>query len=480
MNQLYLNEGKDLNAIIDLFQKQTEKQTETQTNHSTQPKEKDCVGLIRYFEKEISINKALEVTNWALFYHKYSSILHEKKAILLIQSNDAELALESLDRAEMFGQCFIEIDLLRVQAFITLQDHSRGINILNDLRINYQLSAEQLSQAYLLEALIHKAQEYFLNMYESLKFSLRANPGNQKALKQIWLAIELSKQYDDGIEFHHQLLEADAYQYLTWFNLGHAYYRNYEYDLALEAFEFAMVTNDTFLPAYLDYVETAMQQQKFYLAINCMERARLHFDLDEEMLLNMGICHQQIHFYDKARNYFFQALRLDNGNPDVYFHIGECFAAEGRHQSALYYYRKAIELDPLHEDYQLAIAQAYALLSEAKKATAHFTRATTLAPYRSELWTAHTRFLLNENEARKAFEMATEAAEFTHGADLQYCTAASLFRLNHSNYIQHLEDALMEDFELRNIFFSLIPKSRHEDSMLIAMIRYYRGEVQYQ
>jgi len=471
MNQLYLSEGQELNAIIDLFQ------TKNETDNSTQPEEKDCIGLIRYFEKEISLEKALEVTNWAIFHHKFSSVLHAKKAALLIKTNAAELALESLDRAEMFGQCFIEMDLLRVRAHTTLLDFCKANEILDDLRINYQLTPEQLSQTYLFESLIFKAQNLYVQMYETLKLSLRANPDNQKALKQIWLAMEMSNQYEDCIEFHHNMLEEDAYQYLTWFNLGHAYYNCYEYDLAMEAFEFAMLTNESFLPAYLDYVETAIQQKKFYLAINCLETARIHHDLDEEMLLNMGICHQEIHFYDKARNYYFQALRIDNYNPDIYFNIGQCYAAENRHQSALYYYKKAIEMDPLHEDYQLAIAQAYAILSETKRASAHFNRATTLAPYRSELWTAHTQFLLNKNEDKEALFIAMEAAEFTYGSDLQYCTAAILFRLDRPNYVQYLEDGLIENFEQRNIFFSQIPKSRHEESLLLAIVRYYRGEV---
>lgn len=474
MNQLYFSEGRDLDAIIDLYQ------TKKDTSKSPQPEEKDCISLIRYFEKETSAQKALDVTDWALLHHKFSATLHAKKAQLLIKTNSAELALESLDRAEMFGNCFIEMDLLRIKAYIKLQDFLRGDEVLSNLRLNYQLTAIQLSQTYLFDALIQKEQGLYVQMYQSLKLSLRANPGNQKALRQIWLAVEMSRQYEDGIDFHHELLEEDAYQYLTWFNLAHSYYRSCEYDLAMEAYEFSFVTNETFLPAYLNYVETAIQQEKYYLAINCLETARCHFDLNEEMLLNMGICHSKIHFYDKARNYLFQALRLDNYNPDIYFYIGQSYAKEGRQQNALYYFKKSIELDPTNEDYQLVIAQAYADLNESKKADSHFTLATTLAPYRSELWSAHTTFLLNEKEDLKAYDMVLEATQFTYGADLYYCAAASLFRLNRPNYVQYLEEALIENFELRNVFFSLIPECSRNDAMLIAMIRYYRGELQYQ
>lgn len=468
MNQLYLGNKTDIDLLFDLLES-------NKTSDAVTPiKVQDYLKMIRYSEEEISLKKALEIANQAISQHKFSSKLHASKAHLLIAINNAELALESLDRAEMFGQCFIKTDLLRVKAHILLKNYARAIEIIYDLRVNYQLKEEDIVHSYVMEAQVYKAQKNYDQMYNTLKTALQLNINNELALKDIWLAMEMSQQYEDCIDFHHDMLEKDAYQHLAWFNLGHAYYSIYDWDNALEAFEYAIVNNEEYQPAYHYYVEVAMLRQKYFLAINCIENARTHFDLDEDMLFNLAVCHQKVHLYEKARNYYFRALKLDNSNPDIYYHLGCCYAAEGRHQDALYYFRKAIEINNQHEDYQQAIAESYNALELTNKAMIHFKAATEIAPDRNDIWTKQAISLLKNQQVHEALQLLKEADQFTYGADLCYCKAACWFLLNKtSQYLRDLEEGLIEDYAMRSLFFSLIPKERHQEQELKGIIRYY-------
>ena len=437
--------------------------------------EQPYLRVIQYYEEEVSLKKALEVNNKALRQHKYSSVLHAKKAILLLNSGKPEMALESLDRAEMFGKSFIDVDLLRVQVYVMLFDFFRANQIVDNLRNNYKLTNEQYSQTYVLEAEILRVQKDYHGMYKALKNALNIIPNNEVALKQIWLAMEMTRAYDDCMEFHHQLLEKDAYQYLSWFNIGHAHYNKYEYNEAMNAFEYSYVVNELFLPSYLDYVETAIQQQKFFLAINCLENARRHFDLNEEMLFKMAVCHQKIHLYDKARTYFYCAKRMDAYNPDIYFHLGECFAAENRNREAIYHFKTAINLQAGVEEYHLGLALAYGANNDKSLAIEEFELATQIASHRNEIWAAYAKWHLEAGRYKEAVVILTEAEDFTFGADLCYLKAACLAYLE-KDFYKELIEGLKDAPASKNLFFDFAPEFYQNDSKIKGMIRYYDAD----
>lgn len=466
MNQLYPGREPYLQDWISHFEQES-------PNGSVIPiDEQPYLRVIQYFEEEVSLHKALEVADTALRQHKFSSSIHAKKAMILLQTNAPEMALESLDRAEIFGMCFIEVDLLRVQAYIALFDFLRGQQLIGNLRNNYKLTKEQECQTFVLEAEILRVQKEYNGMYSALKTALNIIPDHEPALKQIWLAMEMSRQYDDCLDFHHQLLEKDAYQYLTWFNLGHAYYNKYEYTEAMEAFEYSFVINELFLPAYLDYVETAIHQQKFFLAINCLENARRHFDLNEEMLFKMALCHQKIKLYDKARTYFYRAKRLDGYNSDIYFHLGECYAAENRYREAIYHFKKAIELQGGVEEYHLGLAQAYAAIQKDTLAVEQFEISTNIATHRHELWAAYAKWHLTNHRYGQALSILKKSEQYTYGSDICYLKAACLAN-NHQNFYTDLIEGLKEAPEQVNLFFDFVPEILREDSKVKGMIRYY-------
>ena len=80
----------------------------------------DYLNLISHLEKEYTPTEALEATEYALSKYRFSSRLYTRKAQLLINNNQEEFAFEALDKAEILGQSFIETDLLRAQAHLSL------------------------------------------------------------------------------------------------------------------------------------------------------------------------------------------------------------------------------------------------------------------------------------------------------------------------------------------------------------------------
>ena len=88
--------------------------------------------------------------------------------------------------------------------------------------------------------------EDYNKMFESLQNALVADLNCEEALERIWLCTELANKYKESAVLHNQILDKNAYSYLAWYNLGHAYNGLKMNKEAIEAFEFSYVIRENF------------------------------------------------------------------------------------------------------------------------------------------------------------------------------------------------------------------------------------------
>jgi tetratricopeptide (TPR) repeat protein len=431
------------------------------------------IELIDYFELEESFEKALEVNNFALTYYKFSPKLHTRKARLLIENNQEELGLESLDRAEIFGQSFVETDILRARANCYLKDFNAAFDLLDDLKLNYFTSREEGSLISLEEALIHEKLEDFEKMFFALRNAIELDPFNQQALERMWFAVELSKKHRESVEIHNKVIDANPYAYQAWFNLGNAYYFLCEYKNAIDAFEYAFIINEKFEPAYKEFAEVCFHLKRYNKAIDALEEALPFFQSDCDLLLKIGQAYEYQKNFAKAKVYLYRARDLDSKNDEVLYHLGACYSKEGEYSSAIYFYNKAIKIDDLREDYMIGLAVAYSQTGNYQKALPLFKQATEIGPEISSYWVQYAQFLVNIDGLEEAMDAIDEAEENAYCADILYCKAALLFKSgDRSSALKYLGEALMESYYDRDTFFSFVPELR-EDKDIKAIMRYY-------
>ena len=470
MNHFYLGNKQQMQNLVIKYEAMSQKGKVSSLEVTA------FLSLIDFYRQEGSISKALEVTDRAILQHKFSSELHTCKAKLLIAAQKGSEALESLERAEVFGQSFVVIDLLRTKVFCLQKNYSQALSLLLDLRLNYFITNEEYSDVLVQEASIYQSQEEYTQMFEALQIALTKNYQNASALKDMWLATELSKMYPESIAFHHQLLEIDAYSYRAWYNLGNAYFKTADYENALISFEYAILTNERFQPAYLDYVEVCMQLRKYHQALDCLEDARIHFDYDDELLQKVGECYENMGHIDEAKMHFFKGLALNDKNDEIYFHIGECYAKEEQWSSALYFYKQAIKIHDGYEEYFFGLANALFQLGYIQKAEPMYLRATMIAPELSIYWAQYAAFLFKQSRFEAALQVIEDSAATTYGADIFYCKAACLFRKNQrKEALNSLGEALSANFEQQTLFFALVPELEFDEDIK-AIIKYYEGE----
>ncbi|MEM9917583.1 MAG: tetratricopeptide repeat protein [Bacteroidota bacterium] len=432
--------------------------------------------LVIFFEKEHSVAKAMSVINQAIAQHKFSGILHKKKAELLLTEQNSELALESLDRAEVFGQPIKDVDMLRARAFVHLGKFNEALELLGNLRFYEYLGRQERSELLFTESCIHEKLQQFEQMYESLRDALLENPDNEKALERFWVAVELCKKHQDSIDLHHYILDINPYNYRAWYNIGHAYYSTNQYVEAIEAFEYAFLINEEFEHAYRDYAEICFEMKYYDKALRCYLEFVEHFEADADILAKIGQCLQYTDKIGKAKIYFFRALGLDQRNDEVYFHIGECYAQENLWPSAIHFYRQAIRLDNEREDYLFSLAKAYMALGRNKKAAPLFLKAVEAAPEQTTYWITYALFYLKQGQMYKALEIIEDAELNSCGADIYFCKAAFLFMLEKDkDAMEAMREGLSIDYSQHELLFELLP-DRKEDKKIKDILNYFKYE----
>ncbi len=432
------------------------------------------IKLVDYFELEESFEKALQVIDRALSMYKYSPKLHTRKAKLLIENHQEELGMESLDRAEIFGQSFVETDLLRARAYAALDNFSTAFSLIDDLKLNYYISSQESSMIALEEALIFEKLNDFDKMFIATRDALNHNPFNEYALQKMWIASELSKNHSESIDIHLRVIDANPFAYIAWFNLGNAYYMNHQYEEALDAFEYSFLINERFEPAYKEFAEVCFHLKLYHKVISALEDGLSYFQSDSELLLKIAQAHEYQCNFAKAKIYLYRALNLDAKNDEVFFHLGECYSKEGEFASAIHFYKQAIKLEDLREDYLVGLAVAFAQTGNYQKAVPLFRQATTIGPEIGSNWVKYAQFLVSIDGLEEAMEAINEAEENAWCSDILFCKAALLFKMNdRADALKYLGEALEESYEDQDIFFSFVPELK-DDPDVKAILRYYR------
>lgn len=437
--------------------------------------EQDFLKLINYYEKEFLFEKAIEVADYALNQYGFSADFHIKKAQLFLATRNSEKAMSILDQAEMFAPAELDIHILRAKIFSSLGQYTQALTLIDFIK--EKAGENELSDIYLCEAQVYECLKEYDKMFESLRKSLYFDPDNEEALERVWVCTELTKKYLESIDFHKDVIDRNPYAYLAWYNLGHAYSCVGEYDLAIDAYEYSFIINDEFELGYRECADLCFQMCKYDKALNFYLDALDLFGPDSDLLANIGECYMEMSEYDRAKDYFNKASKLDPYNDEVYYYLGLCHAKEDRWLSAINAYFKAIEIEDRREEYFSNLAMAFSKVGEFAKAHYYYLKATEIGPEQCEIWKDHIAFLIQLGELEKALEVVEEAEIHTVGTELMYCRAACLFAMEkRSDAMEALRTALIEDLDMANLIFDILPGLK-EDIQVHHLISYYLSEV---
>lgn len=430
--------------------------------------------LIEYYESEGALDKAIGVAKLALKQYKYRAEFYIVIAELYLNNGKVKKSLTYLEKAETIAPYESEIILLKAKALTQYGKYDEAFNCLEEASI-LSTTQDQVD-IHICEANIYYAMRSFGQMYQALKLALELDPANEAALEKMLSATELSRNFIQSIDLHRTLIDKQPYNYLAWYNLGHALSYEGEYEDAIDALEYSFIINADFEEGYMDCADLCIQVKNYDRALGIYEDAIDVFGSDSDLLTNIAECQLRLGKINESKYNLYKAVRLEQNSDEIYFLLGECYAQQKEWYRSINAYHKAIEIEDGSEDYYLGLARAYIAVEEYNKATINFQLAVNIGPEQSVYWKEYSSFLIKMGLYDEALQVLDEAEDFTFGSDLLYVRAlVNFFKKDRKEGMNLLEDALLEDFNMHKILFEMAPELE-VDAEISSMINYFAGE----
>jgi len=175
-----------------------------------------------------------------------------------------------------------------------------------------------LGMEYLLAEDYENAEYFFKNC-------VLDNPEDYSALYNLLFCYEQLQEKEKAINTLNWILEKQPYNEVAWHQLGRIYVKSKNYKEALSAFDFAIISDDTFTGAYI-------------------EKGKL---LEKMGRLNNAISNYQI------------ALKTNEPSAFLWHRIGSCHLKLGNDSLGVQFLRKAIQLEPNFEHAWIKLVAYY-------------------------------------------------------------------------------------------------------------------------
>ena len=196
-------------------------------------------GKIALAKKAIKLGLSQHPTSINLRLFKVEVCVFEDK---LIEANELLNVLYSLD--PMNEEIFIQ----KANILSKQDEHLKAIDVLkkaleltDDVVDIYSL----IGMEYLFLDSFEDAKTYFMRCLE-------VDIKDYSALYNIIYCFDFLEQHADAIDYLNVFLDKNPYCEVAWHQLGKQYYELKKYEKALTAFDFAIISDDSFVGAYLE------------------------------------------------------------------------------------------------------------------------------------------------------------------------------------------------------------------------------------
>ncbi|MFD0835567.1 tetratricopeptide repeat protein [Mariniflexile aquimaris] len=404
-------------------------------------------GKIALAKKAIKLGLDQHPTSINLRIFKVEIYVFEDK---LIEADKLLNELYSLDPTNE------EIFIQKANIFSKKDDHEQAIAVLkqaleltDDVVDLYSL----IGMEYLFLDKFEEAKEYFMKC-------LNEDSEDYSSLYNIIYCFEFLNQTEEAVAYLNEFLDTNPYCEVAWHQLGKQYYTLKNYKKALAAFDFAIISDDTFVGAYLERGKVLEKLKKFEEAI---ENYTITLKLDEPTsfaLLRIGNCYEKLKNDELAVQYYYKTVHEDPLLDKGWIAITRYYNKKRNYQKALYYINKAINIDSENVIYWKLYSQINQRLNHFEEAERGFKKTLDLGNYELNTWLSRGDLLVKLGEPETAVDNFEQAVVFyPENAEIEYRLAGLYFSLNETDKgTFHLKNGLRYNAEYSFILEELFPE----------------------
>lgn len=391
-----------------------------------------------YPEKSISKFEAMLKTNEVYFFdaEDFEEITHH-----YLNSGKVALGKKAIQIGLEQHPNSLEIKILKVEVLTFEEKYEAAESLLNKLqsldpyneeiyiqRANIQSKKDNHPKAIalLLEALrltedhfyIHTllGMEYlFIEDYEQAKQSfmkcVALDEGDYSALYNVVYCFDFLEDYKGAADYLNDYLERNPYCEVAWHQLGKMYYAMERYEDTLNAFDFAIISDDSFTGAYFDKGKVLEKLGKYDEAIKSYETTLTLEDPTSHAYLRIGKCYEKLGKHDVAKHYYYNAVHEDPQLDKGWLAITDFHYRLEEYQEALYHINKAISIDEENSLYWKKAAKIHVALNHWKEADLAYTKTVDLGNHDVDTWQQWADVLEKRDDSSAAIQVLKRGLE---------------------------------------------------------------------
>lgn len=426
------------------------------TNHILFFDSEEFENIIHHYLNEGKVALAKKAIKLGLEQHPSSINLKLFKVEIDIFEDKLEEADELLTELYNLDPNNEEIYIQKANVFSKRDNHAQAIEVLkkaleltDDVVDIYSL----IGMEYLFLDEYEEAKTYFMKCLEE-------DIEDYSALYNVVYCFDFLNQIEESIDYLNVFLDKNPYCEVAWHQLGKQYFELKKYKKALAAFDFAIISDDTFVGAYLERGKVLEKLKRFEDAI---ESYAITLKLDDPTpyaLMRIGSCHEKLKHDDLALQYYEKALHQDPSLDKGWIALTRFFIRKRNYQKALYYINKAINIDSENVVYWKLYSQINHRLNFYEEAERGYKKTIELGNYELNTWLSRGDLLIKLGEPRAAIYNFEQAVDFyPENAEIEYRLAGLYFTLNEIDKgTFHLKNGLKFNVDYSFIIDELFPE----------------------
>ena len=416
-------------------------------------------NIIHHYLENGKIALAKRAIKLGLEQHPTSINLRLFQVEILVIENKFSEADDVLDMLHDLEPNNEEIFIQKANVLSKQDEHQKAIDILL-IAIDLSNTPKEDGDLYALVAMEYLFLDQFENAIIYFKKCLDTDTSDYSALHNIVYCFDFLDKNEEAITYLNGFLDKHPYCEVAWHQLGRQYFTIKDYGKANAAFDFAIISDDTFVGAYIEKGKVLEKLKHYEEAI---ENYKITLALDEPTsfaLLRIGHCYDKLEQEDLALQFFKKAIDedalLDNG----WIAITKFYMKRLNYPKALHYIKKAVNIDDENVLYWKLFATINKRLNFLEEAEIGYKRTLELGNYELDTWLDRSDILTALGEYDAAIFNLIQAAEFyPENAEIEYRLGGLYFTKHQTEEGRfHLKNAVRLSTDYSFIITELFPQ----------------------
>ncbi|MFS4415778.1 tetratricopeptide repeat protein [Maribacter sp. 2307ULW6-5] len=368
----------------------------------------DFEDIIHHYLNHGKIALAKKGIKIGLQQHPASIALKLLQVEIMVFENDLERAETLLDELQLLDANNDEIYIQRANILSKKDNHQGAVKLL-------QKALSLTDNSFDVHSLM--GMEYlFMDDFKLAKDSfikcLEHDEEDHASLYNVVYCFEFLEDNEGALVFLNDYLDRHPYSEVAWHQLGKLYYAEKRYQEALSAFDFAIISDDTFLGAYYEKGKVLENLGQYAEAIENYQTTIEIEDPTAQAFLRIGRCYEKLGDPDMAEYYFKQAVRQDPQLDKGWLAITNFHYRRKAYENALQYIEKALNIDDKNANYWKKCAQIHLALKQYDQADFAFKEAVEQGNYDLKTWLGWADALRELEDYGSALEVLVQATTF--------------------------------------------------------------------